>query len=88
MMVIMVMMMLMMLMAMIIRLVDWSSPFGIVQSIVFDQVIISRANVIGITIQLIAVAMVAVIVSAISLSLFFVSAIFLSLWNERPSYRC
>ena len=49
MMVIMVMM-LMMLMAMIIRLVDWSSPFGIVQSIVFDQVIISRANVIGITI--------------------------------------
>ena len=88
MMVIMVMMMLMMLMAMIIRLVDWSSPFGIVQSIVFDQVIISRANVIGITIQLIAVAMVAVIVPAISLSLFFVSAIFLSLWNERPSYRC
>ena len=50
MMVIMVMMMLMMLMVLIIRLVDWSSPFGIVQSIVFDQVIISRANVIGITI--------------------------------------
>ena len=49
MMVIMVMM-LMMLMAMIIRLVDWSSPFGIVQSILFEQVIISRANVIGITI--------------------------------------
>ena len=89
MMVIMVMMMmLMMLMAMIIRLVEWSSPFGIVQSIVFDQMIISRANVIGITIQLIAVAMVAVILPAISLSLFFVSAIFLSLWNERPSYRC
>ena len=50
MMVIMVMMILMMLMAMIVRLVDWSSPFGIVQSIVFHQVIISRANVIGITI--------------------------------------
>ena len=51
MMVIMVMMMLMMLMAMIIRLVDWSSPFGILQSIVFDQVIISRATVIGISIS-------------------------------------
>ena len=50
MMVIMVMMMLMMLMAMIIRLVEWSSPFGIVQSILFEQVIVSRANVIVITI--------------------------------------
>ena len=50
-MVIMVMMVLMMLMFMIIRLVDWSSPFGIVHSIALNQVIISRATVIGISIS-------------------------------------